>query len=117
MERKQRWQDWVMLVFGVWLFFSPFILQYSSHTGTAAWDAYVLGVGVAFFAIVSLAAPQLWEEWVNLILGIWMIISPFVLGFHAENAATWNSVVLGLLIGGDAIWAMQPHQPMRPASQ
>lgn len=117
MERNQRWQDWVMLLFGIWLFVSPFILQYSVLGGIAAWDAYVLGAAVAIFAIVALAVPGLWEEWVNLVLGVCMILSPFVLGFHGDNAATWNNVIIGLLIGADAIWAMLPRPPMHRATQ
>lgn len=119
MERNTRWQDWVMLVFGIWLFFSPFILQYSSYTGIAAWNAYVLGIAVTAFAIAALAVPRAWEEWVNLVLGIWMILSPFALGFYSESAAMWNNVLIGLLIGCDAVWAMMSkHQPpLHPAAQ
>lgn len=103
---EKRWQDWVMLLFGVWLFFSPFVLRFSSFTGAAAWDSYILGVGVAVVAIIALAVPRLWEEWINVVLGIWLVVAPFLLGFSGENAATWNHVVLGIAIGADAIWAM-----------
>jgi hypothetical protein len=103
---QKRWQDWVMLVLGAWLFVSPFFLQFSSFMGASAWDSYILGVAVAVVAVVALTVPRLWEEWVNLVLGIWLIIAPFLLGFSGEASATWNHVVLGIVIGVDAIWAM-----------
>lgn len=117
MERTQRWQDWVMLVFGVWLFFSPFILRYHSYNNVVAWNAYVFGAGVAIFAIIALASPHRWEARVNLVLGIWLVISPFALGFDSELAPTWNNVLLGLLIGRDAVWAMLRQSPPHPAAQ
>jgi hypothetical protein len=109
MERKQRWQDWVMLVFAIWLFFSPFFLGYSSDARSAG-NAYVLGVLVAIFSIWALAAPQKWEEWINLLLGIWLIISPWVLRVGGDSVATTNFVILGLLVGADALWAMSQRQ-------
>ena len=111
MERNQRWQDWVMLVLGIWLFFSPFIMQAGTYGGLMAWNAYIMGVAVVFFALAALTDVRKWEEWVNLVLGAWMIISPFALGFYAEHALTYNNIVLGLLIGGDAIWALLRKQP------
>jgi len=106
--RTQRWQDWVMLVFGVWLFITPFWMAgYASTVSIAAWNAYVLGVLVGLFAIVALASPRPWEEWVELVLGIWLLISPFVLAFStAEPGATLNAVILGVLIIIDSLWAL-----------
>lgn len=121
MERKQRWQDWVMLAFGVWLFFSPFIFQFSSYSGIAAINEYVLGIAVAAFAITALVVPRIWEEWVNLALGVWILLSPFVLGFYgsqlAESTGAWNNLLIGLLIGGDAAWAViSQQQTMHPVA-
>jgi hypothetical protein len=106
METK-RWQDWIMLAFGVWLIISPFILSYTSYTGIAAWNSYLFGVAVAAVAIVALFYPKMWEEWVNLALGIGLIVSPFLLQYiNEEVMATWNHFTLGFLIAADAIWAV-----------
>ncbi|HEY9720709.1 MAG TPA: SPW repeat protein [Oscillatoriaceae cyanobacterium] len=37
-------------------------------------------------------------SWINVIAGIWLIISPFVLGFGALHYATANFVVMGVVI-------------------
>ncbi len=106
METK-RWQDWAMLAFGGWLIISPFVLSYISYTGIAALNSYFFGVVVAAIAIVALFYPKMWEEWVNLALGILLIISPFLLQYFGEEiTATRNHVILGILIAADALWVM-----------
>ena len=109
--RAQRWQDWVMLAFGIWLFVSPFwMLVYGSLMDVAAWNSYVMGVLVAVFAWGALAGARRWEEWLQLIFGVWLIVSPFVLMFYAiEPTAAWNTIALGILIGLDAIWALAAY--------
>ncbi len=106
--KSQRWQDWAMLVFGVWLFVSPFWMAgYASTGSVAAWNSYVLGVLVFGFGWAALATARRWEEWVQLVLGVWLVIAPFVLAFWGnEHGAAWNQIVLGVLIGLDAIWAL-----------
>ena len=103
---EKRWQDWVMLVLGVWLFFSPFILQFTSYTAMAAWNSYILGVAVTAFAVIALAVPRMWEEWTNLVLGAWLIIAPFLLGYSSQSGAAWDHVILGVVIAAEAVWAM-----------
>lgn len=110
-QQATRWQDWTNVVFGIWLFLSPFILGYSIEGGAAAWNHYILGIAVTVFAIIALYDTQVWEEWINLILGAWLIISPFILGFTEQPAALWNSIILGILIGGDSLWAIQKPRP------
>jgi len=105
--KAKRWQDWVMLVFGAWLFLSPFVPGYGSLSGIAAWNSYILGVAVAVFAVWALADLRKWEEWVNIVLALWLILAPFVLRFYqTEAVAAWNQIILGALIGADAIWAL-----------
>jgi len=95
-----------MLALGTWLFVSPWLLGYSSFSGREAWDAYILGALVFVFAWTALAQPTMWPEWVNLVLGIGVIISPYALGFSHLVRATDNSLAVGILISLDALWAM-----------
>lgn len=109
--KTQRWQDWVMLIFGLWLFFSPFWMAgYATSGSIAAWNSYVLGVLVVGFAWAALATPQRWEEWIELALGVWLVISPFVLVFYkTEFGAAWNQIILGVLIAIDALLALAAY--------
>ncbi|PIP30103.1 hypothetical protein COU12_00790 [Candidatus Jorgensenbacteria bacterium CG10_big_fil_rev_8_21_14_0_10_54_38] len=41
-------------------------------------------------------------------LGVWVLISPWVLGFSALNLARWNNVLAGIAIITLAFWGMVP---------
>ncbi len=113
---EKRWQDWAMLVFGLWLFFAPYFLIYHPPSGVAAWNSSVLGAAVTVFAISALVVPEKWEEWVNLALGLWLIAAPFALQFYqTEAVATWNQIILGVLIDGGAIWVLAQRPTLSPA--
>lgn len=118
MNTNQRWQDWVNLVLGIWLFFSPFIVGFASTHNGIAWNCYIFGVCVFVVSVIALFAPQAWEEWINMIIGVWLVIAPFVLGFSAHIGAVWNGIIVGALIFGSALWAVAArpsHPPMEHA--
>jgi len=106
-----------MLVLGLWLIVSPFILQYNNVTGIAALNSYIFGLGVVVFAAAALIKPQMWEEWVNLALGIWLILAPIVLGFREDTLATANHFILGILIAGDAALVMYRRPMHKPVTK
>lgn len=47
-----------------------------------------------------------WQDWANFVLGAWIAISPWVLGYSPMTTATRNAVVSGLLVAGIALWAL-----------
>lgn len=47
-----------------------------------------------------------WQDPVNLVIGLWMLASPWVLAYQAEARPMWNSVIVGLLIAAVALYAM-----------
>lgn len=110
-----RWQDWVNLILGIWLFLAPVFMLAPTGTGVVAWNGYIFGAAVVVFSIWALAQPQRWEEWINLLIGVWLIIAPFVLGFTGHTGAMWNHIVVGIIVGGDALWAMAMPSPTHRA--
>jgi SPW repeat len=92
---------WTNLVLAIWVIISPFVLAFPSSR--AIWNNVATGVVVGILAIIRLSVRQQrgWS-WINVLLGIWLIISPFVLGFVA-GAALWNDVVLGIIIAAMAL--------------
>ena len=107
---KTRWQDWINLIFGAWLFFSPWLLKYTT-LGAASWNSFVFGVAIVVFAVWALFAPEAWEEWTNLILGLWLIIAPWALGFSTHALATWNLVVVGVVVAVLSLAAVGRQPP------
>ena len=116
METKQRWQDWVNVILGVWLFIAPFF-SIVALTSMAAWNGYIFGVIIVALSIVALIQPRAWEEWINLVVGVWLILSPFIMGYTTETTIMWNHIVVGVLVGVDALWAaLSRHTPMQHVS-
>ena len=72
----------------------------------AAWNAWVVGGAVAALAIWAIAMFAEWQDWVTGILGLWVVIAPWVLGFGSFAAAAWNSVIVGLLVLAFAAWEL-----------
>lgn len=102
----QRWQDIVGVVLGVVLIAMPWLAGFAGMAETAAASAWAIGIATVIFFAIALARPGQWEEWVNLVLAVLLLLSPFVLGFTGVTAAAWSHWILAILIGGDAIWAL-----------
>jgi phosphoglycerol transferase MdoB-like AlkP superfamily enzyme len=49
-------------------------------------------------AIRKLSFSREWQDWCNLLLGIWLCLSPWVLQFSGDLKATENAVAVGFLI-------------------
>jgi hypothetical protein len=47
--------------------------------------------------IVTLSAFRSWEEWVNVLLGAWLIAAPWILGALSATATT-NFIIVGALV-------------------
>ncbi|MEK7658077.1 MAG: SPW repeat protein [Patescibacteria group bacterium] len=45
-------------------------------------------------------------NWVILVLGLWILISPWALDFSALTVALWSNVVSGVLIIIFALWEL-----------
>lgn len=101
-----RWRDVVNLVLGAWLVLSPVIVGFSAAPA-ATWNSVILGVVVAIAAVAALARFHVVEEWVNTVFGVWLIISPFLLGYTAIAAATWNHVIVGVVVAVLALWSIR----------
>lgn len=114
--KVDRVQIWIDLVLAVLLFISPWALNYAG-VSTAAWNAWVLGVVVAVLAVLALTQYAQWQAWLTAILGIWVLIAPWVLGFSNVGGALWSHVILGILIALVALWrAWEDRQGMTRAT-
>ena len=49
-------------------------------------DLWASGAAIAAISIAAIVAFSKWEEWLNLLLGLWLIGSPWVLGFTHTRA-------------------------------
>ncbi|MEI2808381.1 MULTISPECIES: SPW repeat protein [Paracoccaceae] len=110
-KATDNWQDSVNLILGLWLIVSPWVLGFAGLE-TAMWNAVVFGLVIAAMALAALTTFRDWEEWIDMAIGAWLTISPWVLGFAtgAEGSAlTGNFVVAGLLVLALSAWSLVGH--------
>jgi hypothetical protein len=70
--------------FGLFLFVSPWLFAYRGEV--ARIDVWASGAAIVTISIAAIVAFSDWEEWLNLLLGLWMMVSPWVLGFTHTRA-------------------------------
>ena len=112
--KKQHWQDSVNALLGIWIFISPWLLQHAMAGaamlggvgGVAMWNFYIVGIAIAVVALAAVFVFSLWGEWVNLALGTWLCLSPWLLGFGTSTALMWNAVIVGMLVFAFSGWVL-----------
>lgn len=106
--KTANWLNWLVAVAGLWQLVSPFILNYSDLT-VAMWNAIIVGVVLivlgAWAALNKEARSGRILDWISAILGVWLVASPFVLGYSATATAMWNNIIVGLVVLVLAGWA------------
>lgn len=95
------------ILLSIWLIASPFLLGYLGMSALAMWDAIIVGVIVLILAWIRFANPAsaTWLSWVNAVLGLWLIVAPFVLGTSNIAGAMWNDIVVGIGFVVFGVWS------------
>jgi hypothetical protein len=100
----KRWQDQLILLLG--LFITPRVFSYPIPS-PQAWNAYVAGAVSAILAAFELYKTYFWAVAVNLLLGIWVAISPWVLSVASQRELMWNELIVGIAVIVLALWEMR----------
>lgn len=103
-EQQVRTTGWINFVLGLWLIASPFLIGFSG-TGLSR-NNVIFGIIVAILSLFQVSSPSesAWAGWLNALFGIWVLVSPFILGF-AGMGALWNGIIVGIVVAVLAIWA------------
>ena len=105
--RNVRTASGLDMLAGLWLILAPFILGYSTNPA-ALWNNLIVGSAVVILAGIRVGERgyrMVWPSWVNFILGLWLIISPYVLSFSTDDRAMRNTIALGVIIAILAAWS------------
>ena len=100
--------SWVIAVAGLWEIIAPFALGYSSTTGAMV-DAIILGIlllalGI-WAALVNSEGTIKVLNWINAVLGLWLVIAPFALSYSGVSGATVNDIIVGIVVIILGVWA------------
>jgi hypothetical protein len=105
------------LILGAFLFFTPWIFHYAA--GLESQNAMLSGIIIAVLSIAALAAFTIWEEWLNLIVGLWLIVSPWVLKFQGTRGMRVD-VAVGIVVAVLAaveLWVSAQTPPKQVANR
>jgi hypothetical protein len=82
--RSESALDIYNVVLAIVLLASPWL--FSLTNGTARMDFWISGAAIIAISLAAIIAFATWEEWVNLLFGLWLIASPWILGFSHARA-------------------------------
>lgn len=105
MKQTKHWQDPVNALLGVWMALSPWVLGFQDQMAPTA-NGMVIGVALMAAALGAYFLPRAWEEWTEGALGVWMVISPWVLGFSMNRNAMASAVISGIVVAALALWVL-----------
>jgi SPW repeat len=110
--------DVANLILGAILFVSPWMFGFDA--AKASGNAHIAGIVIAVLAIAALAAFAIWEEWLNLVVGLWALVSPWVLGFEGTTSAMRVHVVIGAavaILAAIELWILYQNPPRLTTSR
>jgi hypothetical protein len=116
---EQSWKqetiiDFIKLALGAFLILTPWIFGFTS-VAVASGNAWISGAVIGLVSIAAIVALADWEEWVSLAFGLWVAISPWVLGFHATVISAMRvDLAIGFavaLFAAAELWMMHRSPP------
>jgi hypothetical protein len=102
------------IIAGIWILISPWVRGYAVDTG-GMWNSVIVGIVIAVLALIraSGAYTLAWLSWINAILGLWLIISPWVYDYDNNTEGNWNSIILSIIVCILAVWGAQASRSSR----
>ena len=85
--------DVINLLLGMLLFFAPWMFGFVSTL--ASENAWLSGALISLLATTAILAFDAREQRLNLLVGLWVVVSPWLLGLHAEMHIHF---IVGLLL-------------------
>ena len=98
------WEDWLGMLLGVLIVVSPWF-PFQTHDivdnerSIMILNTFVIGMLVFGLAQLEYVALQRWEEVGAIVLGCWLIASPFLFGYSGDTMLQiWHAVLGGLVV-------------------
>lgn len=92
MRDSVRWQAWIALLAGAWLFVAPWLFTFTS---AGAWNAHIVGAVIALLALAALATRSGAIALFLAVLGAWAFIAPFLFG--GGGGVRWSAWIVGIV--------------------
>lgn len=98
------WENWCGWLLAIWLCISPGPLNYGDDL-TATYVAVLTGIALICTEMLTISPFRLWEEWVNVFVGCWLMAVPWLLQIYSSSAKI-NFAVVGALVATLAVYKL-----------
>lgn len=104
MRTQTGWKTGLNLVLAAWLFISPWVVVPSTLASSV--NAWASGAVIFLVALATMRSDRPEDiKWLNALLGAWVFVAPWILGFAAFAAPAWNAWIVGAAIALLALWS------------
>ncbi|MDI3559820.1 SPW repeat protein [Bradyrhizobium sp. Arg816] len=105
------WEDWCGMLLGALIVASPWF-PIQDHAPVVEYQVMVLNtvaIGLVVFGLSQLeyVALQRWQEVATILVGLWLIVSPYVFGYSGEGFLRIYHTTLGavaVILGVLQLW-------------
>jgi hypothetical protein len=104
-KTHRTWEDWLGMLLGVLIVLSPWFPMQADHEMVDAERSFIIlnafTIGILVFGLAQLeyVALQRWEEVAEIMLGVWLIASPYIFGYSDDGLLRfWHSSLGGLVV-------------------
>ncbi|MEU0195145.1 SPW repeat protein [Streptomyces afghaniensis] len=91
--------DGPVFLLGLYCAASPWIVHYTTSQPPLVTHNLIMGIAIGLLALGFTRAPERMYglSWAMCALGVWMIISPWVVGDSPDAGVVWNNIIIGAL--------------------
>ncbi|MCX3290627.1 SPW repeat protein [Streptomyces sp. NEAU-H22] len=91
--------DGPVFLLGVYCAASPWIVHYTTSQPALVTHNLIMGIAIGMLALGFTRAPERMYglSWAMCALGVWMVISPWIVGESPDAGVVWNNIIIGAL--------------------
>lgn len=97
----------INILLGIWLIMSPFSSGYAAAPVYLTYNNVIVGILIVMCAATRYFSPakRISLSGINIFLGIWTLISPWIYNYGADASLFWTNIVAGIIVIALALWS------------
>ncbi|MFE1783919.1 SPW repeat protein [Streptomyces sp. NPDC059506] len=98
-ERDVALVDAPVLLTGLYCAISPWVVNFSLTRPDLAANNLIMGIAIGLTGLVLSVAPAraYGLSWAMIVIGVWLIVSPWIVTSGPTAGMIWNNIVVGVL--------------------
>ncbi|WLW57722.1 SPW repeat protein [Streptomyces sp. YU58] len=91
--------DGPVFLLGLYCAASPWIVHYTTSQPDLVVHNLIVGIAIGLLALGFTRAPERMYglSWAMCAMGVWMIVSPWIVGESPDAGVVWNNIIIGAL--------------------